>query len=482
MLWRILSVLKNLKRVGFALLLLGSAAITFTTAQPLDSLWFYSYGGTEEDQAYDIIHLSRGGFLVCGSGVMEDSTSLVPPGLLMRLDESGGLVWWHQYETSTISRIVSVTETHDGGIAMTGWGPLGSVAVISANQFGDTNWTRTLVVTGAQYGKSIVQAPDGSFLVASKGRTLLAKYSPTGDTLWTHSYGGLNFDNMGSLLVVDSTHLAFCGSHSVPNSGLVGFLTLIDSSGVEVWTRDFSTDGDLWLWSLDRTSDGGFVVTGYVEESFGEVFLFAARTDSQGDTLWTRVFHDHGTASGESIHSSEDGGVVITGTTNSIGAGGADFYVRKLNADGDTEWYEAFGTSENEHCLSSCKNGEEDFTLAGWRYTSEDNWNFYVGRIGSEMSSPTINPSVSSELELYQNFPNPFNSTTEIVFDMPRASHVLLKVYDVLGREQGTLLDDVVQGGARSVMWNAEGFASGIYFVRLSVGDVAVTKKVALVK
>ncbi len=67
-------------------------------------------------------------------------------------------------------------------------------------------------------------------------------------------------------------------------------------------------------------------------------------------------------------------------------------------------------------------------------------------------------------------------------FEMPRASHATLKVYDVLGREQATLLNEVVQGGTRSVMWNAEGFASGIYFVRLSVGDVGVTRKVALVK
>ncbi|MBL0061821.1 MAG: T9SS type A sorting domain-containing protein [bacterium] len=65
---------------------------------------------------------------------------------------------------------------------------------------------------------------------------------------------------------------------------------------------------------------------------------------------------------------------------------------------------------------------------------------------------------------------------------MPRVAHVLLKVYDVLGRERGTLLDDVVQGGTNVVRWDANGFSSGVYFVRLSVGDVGVTRKVALVK
>ncbi|MBL0061255.1 MAG: T9SS type A sorting domain-containing protein [bacterium] len=479
---RILSVFNLLKRVGFALLFLVTAMHTQAIAQPLDSLWFYSYGGTEEDQAYDIIHLSRGGFLVCGSGIMEDSTSLVPPGLLMKLDESGGLVWWHQYETSTISRIVSVTETHDGGIAMTGWGPLGSVAVISANQFGDTNWTRNLVVTGAQYGKCIVQAPDRSIMVASKGRTVLAKYSPDGDTVWTQSYGGFSFDNMGSLIIVDSTHFAFCGSHSVPESDLVGFLTLIDSAGIEVWTRDFSTNGDLWLWSLDLTSDGGFVVTGYVEESFGNVFLFAARTDSHGDALWTRVFHDHGTAAGTSIHSLADGGIVITGTTSSIGAGGADYYVRKLNADGDSEWFGTFGTSENEHCLSSCKNSEEDFTLAGWRFTNDDNWDFYVGRVGSEMSSPTINSSVTSDVELYQNFPNPFNSSTQIRFTSQRTAQAKIELIDILGRRVMILFDGAVSEGIHTVAVDPAYLSSGTYIYRLSTNHGVISKQMRFVK
>ncbi len=79
-------------------------------------------------------------------------------------------------------------------------------------------------------------------------------------------------------------------------------------------------------------------------------------------------------------------------------------------------------------------------------------------------------------------FPNPFNSTTEIRYAVPGSSHVSLKVYDVLGREVGVLVDEVRTAGEQRVAFDARGLASGIYFVRMHAGDVGVTRKVLLVR
>ncbi len=79
-------------------------------------------------------------------------------------------------------------------------------------------------------------------------------------------------------------------------------------------------------------------------------------------------------------------------------------------------------------------------------------------------------------------YPNPFNSTTEIRYALPRAGHVLLKVYDVLGREVGVLIDAVRAAGEQRAAFDARGLASGIYFVRLDGGGMRVTRKVLLVR
>jgi hypothetical protein len=72
-----------------------------------------------------------------------------------------------------------------------------------------------------------------------------------------------------------------------------------------------------------------------------------------------------------------------------------------------------------------------------------------------------------AEFALGQNFPNPFNPTTIIRYELPTQSRVTLKIYDVLGQEVKTLVEEVQGVGYESVEWNASGVASGVYFYRI---------------
>ncbi|HMD14538.1 MAG TPA: SdrD B-like domain-containing protein, partial [Bacteroidota bacterium] len=83
---------------------------------------------------------------------------------------------------------------------------------------------------------------------------------------------------------------------------------------------------------------------------------------------------------------------------------------------------------------------------------------------------------------LEQNFPNPFNPVTTIQYELSKTSHVVLKVYDVLGREIITLVDQYQPPGNKSVTWNAGNVASGIYFYRLVAGNFVAVKKMAVVR
>ncbi|MCX8056252.1 MAG: T9SS type A sorting domain-containing protein [Ignavibacteria bacterium] len=91
-------------------------------------------------------------------------------------------------------------------------------------------------------------------------------------------------------------------------------------------------------------------------------------------------------------------------------------------------------------------------------------------------------PNVVNTFYLSQNYPNPFNPTTNIKFSIAQKSHVTLKVFDVLGREVATLVNEVKDAGQYTVKFDAKDLPTGVYLYTLNAGDYSVTKKMMLVK
>ena len=87
-----------------------------------------------------------------------------------------------------------------------------------------------------------------------------------------------------------------------------------------------------------------------------------------------------------------------------------------------------------------------------------------------------------TEFRLEQNYPNPFNPSTTIQFAVPKNSHVTINIYDILGREVATLIDDEYQPGRYKVVFEAGQIASGLYVYRIQAGDFLQTRKLMLLK
>ncbi|MBI5021883.1 MAG: T9SS type A sorting domain-containing protein [Ignavibacteriales bacterium] len=94
---------------------------------------------------------------------------------------------------------------------------------------------------------------------------------------------------------------------------------------------------------------------------------------------------------------------------------------------------------------------------------------------GSELSTPR-------EFTLMQNFPNPFNPRTEIYFQLNHADHISIKIYNMLGTEIITLIDENVSAGEHRIEWDAAGQPSGIYFYQLKASGEIETRRMVLAK
>ena len=99
-----------------------------------------------------------------------------------------------------------------------------------------------------------------------------------------------------------------------------------------------------------------------------------------------------------------------------------------------------------------------------------------------DSSTHTDEGSKPQPVKLYQNSPNPFNPSTTISFDIKNRAHVSLRVFTVEGKELCTLIDNEMDAGFHSIVWDAQGISNGIYFYRLTAGSSTETKRMMLLK
>ncbi len=123
-------------------------------------------------------------------------------------------------------------------------------------------------------------------------------------------------------------------------------------------------------------------------------------------------------------------------------------------------------------------------TLNKITFTEHKGW--IVGRNGTILTtliSSSVDEIVNpSDFNLMQNYPNPFNPTTTIKYQIPELSFVTIKVYDVLGNEVVTLINQEKPAGTYEVEFDGTGLPSGIYFYQLQAGESVETKKMVLIK
>ena len=109
-----------------------------------------------------------------------------------------------------------------------------------------------------------------------------------------------------------------------------------------------------------------------------------------------------------------------------------------------------------------------------------------IFKTGSLWKSPTaveeISTNIPSSFALEQNYPNPFNPSTTIQFALAKRSHVTLKLFDIIGREVTTLVDEKFGPGTHKVVLEANELPSGVYFYRLTAGRFVETRKLTLLK
>ena len=195
----------------------------------------------------------------------------------------------------------------------------------------------------------------------------LIKLDANGDTLWSRAFGGADYD-IGHAVeqTADGGYIVAGDTRSFGAGGYDAWLIRTDAIGHLVWFRTYGDTSDDGARSVEQTSDGGFVLTGCTESfGAGQGDVYLVRTSAKGDTLWTKTFGGASHDEGFSVRQTTDKGFVIAGLTQSFGAGEDDVYLIKTNARGDTLWTRTFGGDDDDFGYSVRQTADGGYVIAG---------------------------------------------------------------------------------------------------------------------
>lgn len=316
------------------------------------------------------------------------------------------------------------------------------------------------------------------------------KYNAAGMEQWVMRYHGEgNDEDLAGWLVLDSQANVYVSGYSRGNGSGFDYTTIkYTSAGTTQWVSRYNGagNGDDYPYDLGVDGVGNIYVTG--KSTNDNADYATIKYNSNGKQEWVARYN--GTGNGEDIASSlridSQGNVYVSGW--SMGAGfGFDCVSIKYNALGFMQWYAAYnGTgNSNDYANAMILDSQGSFYIAGRANNSGSGDDYVLLKYGKSSPPTSVHATDLSNARSYvlqQNYPNPFNAATAIQYELPREAFVSLKIYDMLGREVASLVNNRQQAGFYHVNWDASTQPTGIYLYRLQAGEYVDAKKLILLR
>jgi uncharacterized delta-60 repeat protein len=486
-----------MKYLPLLIFLCSLITFQFLPAQAPDTSWTNVFGGDDTDEAFDIEQTTDGNYIIVGRTVSFGSGATDV--WLLKVNANGDTLWTRTFGGDRGDYGTSVQQTFDGGYIITGY--IGTNAsgyydvwLIKTNEFGDTTWTRKYGGSYSDYGYDVMQLADNGYVIAGNTSVIGGNYidfffirtDSDGDTLWTKTYGGTGADRAYAVDTTSDGGFIIAGSTQSFGASQGGFyLIKTNSVGDTQWTAIYDNFEIDECRDVKPTGDGGYILAGFTRAlGAGEYDMYLIKVNSNGDTLWTKKYGEFLDDQCYSIQVMSDGGFVFCGYHEPVTFHSQVLIIR-TDADGNIIWEKKIGNSGGQYGNSIKKTSDGGFVLAGWKDSSSGTrQDLYIIKLEPE-STPIYGYNPTEPITcytLYPNYPNPFNPTTTITFNLPEASKVTLKIFNILGEEVTTLLSASLLSGSYSYEFDASDLASGVYLYRLEAGNYVETRKMVVMK
>ncbi|MCC6012537.1 T9SS type A sorting domain-containing protein [Candidatus Caldipriscus sp.] len=235
-----------------------------------------------------------------------------------------------------------------------------------AKTYGGTSWDEVSSVQQTSDGGYILAGYTSSFGAGSYD-IFFIKTDENGNISWTKTYGGAGGDFSYSVQQTsDGGYIVAGGTNSFGAGGLDIFLIKTDADGNIIWAKTYRGTGDEWARSVHQTSDGGYILAGATNSfSAGGYDILLIKADANGNIIWTKTYGGTNYEDAYFVQQTSDGGYIVVGATNSFGAGGHDIFLIKTDANGNIIWTKTYGGTNYDYAYSVQQTSDGGYIVAG---------------------------------------------------------------------------------------------------------------------
>lgn len=478
-------------------------SLTIVTAQPSIS-WQKSLGGTNTDAARSIIQTIDGGYIVAGYTSSINGDVSINNGSrdvwVVKLNSSGIIEWEKSYGGAGSDEAYDIQQTSDGGYILTGMSDSNDlfgvgygnddILVIKTNSTGVVEWGKKFGTSSGDRGHSIKQTTDGMYIVTGfvgGGGTWVAKLDNIGNLHinWPNTI----FSGSQAYSVQETSDGGYvvAGYSSNGTNGIdIRVLKLSTTSNI-LWDYNFGGTSADYGYSIQETTDGGFIVAGATQSNDGDVTnnygnqdFWVLKLNALGIMQWQKTYGGTQNDFATSIKQTNDGGYVVVGQTNSddndvSGNPGSyiyDYWVIKLNDTGQLQWQSCLGGSSNDFGTSIQQAADGGYIATGRSFSNNydvsgnhGDYDFWVVKLEPE----TLGVIDDSAVDMFTIYPNPAQQQIHIKSE----AHITkVSLFDALGKE--------VYLEMTSNIVNVEPLKSGIYILKVETDKGSNSKKIII--
>lgn len=436
-----------------------------------------------DQEAQDVLPMPDGGYLL--AGYTTNTTINDCDVYIMKADANGNLLWTKTYGGNKPDFPYHMLATNDGNYFLVGYsqsygGGDYDILLMKIDPSGNLLWTKTYGGFGNDIGRDVISTTDGNYLIVgssgsqSDQNANLIKIDPAGTVIWSKLYGGTSNDYGNCVKVTsDGGYIMVGQTFSFNAPGGDAYLVKMDANGDTLWTKRFGGAYNDEGYYITANSDGSLVFIVRDSSNVGmDIDTRVIKTDNLGNVIWNKVYGGNRKDTPKMIQSTSDGGYIIGAISRSFGWVNPDMWIVKLDMNGDSTWTRHYGGSQNEHCYVIREMADGSYIACGKTASYGPDFDPIFIKINS-MGTMAVGINELAYTKGNVNlYPNPSSGIFRI--DVGETNPSKISIFNALGEQIFTKRGTFNEA---DFVINMEGQKAGVYFLTVEADEKSASTR-----